>query len=398
MVSYKDIKLILFPIKIVKRGSTMINDTNVLTIYTKVLSVLVVESEYKISEKFFNYLNDFFKSVTFENDEKLIYSHFESTSPDILIADLDTEGINIFHMIKKMRKINPHLQIIIFSDKQDPERLIKCIKHKVSAFLDTSCTLIQLKNEIQSVLNDLFINNENIFQIEKNLSSDIKDSLNYLLENKDSTISLVNNYKGVPIIKDSTLVKIEDDKMHVKIENINKYTLKHLKHAVFTSIHLNKEIYADLLSIDKQNNIAIFNNLNYIDSYVHNRKHPRVEPCEDLSIILEVDNRHHKLEVKNFSLNYILFASEELPKNFKVNHEVRVHINLTKSMFSTPTNEKHYHTCNAQISEVFKVKNKYKILVHFNLEDKLESLLKTYINKRSAEIIKEFKSICIQQN
>lgn len=376
-------------------------NANILTPLTKKLSVLVIESEYKISENFFDYLTDFFKSVTFEYDEKLIFSHFKSSCPDILIADLDTRNINIFQMIEKMRKVNPRLQIIIFSDKENSEIFLKCIKYKVSAFLKKSCGLTQLKNEIKNITNELCITNEDFFSLNdreyEDSNLEVITALEYLLKNKNQNLSLVNHYKGVPIIKNTTLTCIDDNKIHVLIDDLNKYTLKHLKHAVFTSIHLNKEIYADLVSLNKETNIAIFENLSFINSYIHYRKFPRVEPCENLSVILEVNNKHHKLEIKDFSLNYVLFLTDELPNNFKINNEVKIHINLTKSLSNIPTYEKHSFTCKAQINEIFMVEDKFKILVYFDLENDLKNVLKIYINKRSTDLIKEFKSICQTQ-
>lgn len=363
--------------------------TNILTPITKILSVLVIESEYKISEKFFDYLTNYFKSVTFENNENLILEHFKNTTPDVLIIDLETKGINLFSIVKKMRETNPNLPVIVFTQKEDYETLVKCIKNNITAVLKKTADLIHLKKEIINIIENYTLNET----LNDNSDIDVFSSLQYIMDNEHSEISLVNHYKGVPIIKKGKILNIENNKLTISVESINKYTLEHLKHTVFTSIHLGKEIYANLHSLDKENGIAIFEDLKLIDSYIHHRKFPRVQPCENIAIILEINQKHYKIPVIDFSLNYILFNTNILPDSIDVNDEVKIHINLNHTVTNLSGFDKQSFTCNAIIDEIFCINDTYKVLVHFDLENDLENLLKIYINKRSTELIKEFKSL-----
>lgn len=176
-----------------------------MTNLTKKISLLVVEKRFEISTYFVDYLFDLFKDVNFYNEEKEILNFNKIRIPDIAFIDLQTEGINIFQLIKDLKRANPSINIVLFSDVFDEQTHLACEDSQVEYLISTKSSIFQLKEIIIKCIKNIILKNRNklLLNDEDNDKEKINciDCMNYLLKTKQNSIDLIAHYKGVSFIK-----------------------------------------------------------------------------------------------------------------------------------------------------------------------------------------------------
>ncbi|WP_457593884.1 PilZ domain-containing protein [Hydrogenimonas sp.] len=203
-------------------------------------------------------------------------------------------------------------------------------------------------------------------------------------------LKLLNIYKGLPISTPTKILKMEEDKIIVTAEKIQKFVMDIEKEVVLQSAHLPSDIHADVHFVDAARPLAILKHLKTMKTSINNRKHTRVTVTSRLPITLKIDKSHYTGYVHDISINSIaiLFNLDKFEENelkerraevsFKLpweNEEGFVNITVTASVLFN-RNEKEFH----------------KVIVLLEPDDLSESYIFDYIYKRQKELIKEIKS------
>ena len=75
---------------------------------------------------------------------ELAISIFTAVLPEIVIVDLDFEGINVLRLIDVWREIEPQTRIIVESTNADANRIREAMAHGAQAFLTKPYSLAPL--------------------------------------------------------------------------------------------------------------------------------------------------------------------------------------------------------------------------------------------------------------
>lgn len=352
-----------------------------LTYFTKKLNLVIIESDNSITSKYGKYLNSIFNEVTVYNCQSDFFSNHKESTTDMLFFDNDIhDKVPTFSFIKDVHKINPIIKIILFSKYTDYHILMKCFKYNVSGFMSRQSNEQDLKDFLKVSVKKTLMNKNNKFD-EYN-KFDVNDCLKFLLE-EYNCVNLVNHYKGIPIIRQAEILSYDSENITLKVDPIQLKTIRKDEHVVISSIHLGVEILTAAKIINSELNEMRLKYNRLIDSYVHHRRNPRVEPSKDSSIILETDRNSIKVNIMNISIDHVLCSVEKVDFDLKIHSSVKIVIDCKMDFLIKTT---------AFVKEVFYTQDGEKILLQFKLDKDNYFTLDNYISIRIKNLIKELKN------
>ena len=122
----------------------------------------------------------------FEFDELLL-----STTPDLILLDIDNPFINGIEMVRKALKVKAGLRIIAFTMFRDQNYINRMMELGVVGFIQKSSAVLSLENDIHSFIMD-----------EKyTVNSQLLNNINRLLSNK----------REIPVVMTSPANQATDD-------------------------------------------------------------------------------------------------------------------------------------------------------------------------------------------
>lgn len=361
---------------------------------TKKLNVLIIEDDNSIEENYYEYLQEMFKNVQYLDKESEILTYVNSQYPDIIFIDLQINNLKAFNLIKELRYLLPRQIFIATSTIINNTILLKCIDLQITKFLEKPIEFVKFKSSILTAIDNLLLNNPDKLNHDslKSIHMQPVDTLLSLIENNHTSINLINHYKGVPIIRQSDIIEIVDNEIKLKVKDANRYTLEELKHGIISSQYLASDIYSELKSIDHKNNIAVFNNFTFINSYIHHRKNIRIIPDKNFIIILGLKTGNYKCNIINISEDFILIEMPNISKKLTINQKLDLYMNfdlINKHKINSFT--KHTFKTLASVNEIIEIKDSTKVLLNFDLKEENKLFLQTYIYERSFSLIRELK-------
>lgn len=360
-----------------------------LTYFTKKLDLVIIESKDSISSVYGEYLKSIFNSVKVYTTQKEFLKEIQLNSFDVLLFDNEINNLeSTFLFIKKVYSLNPLINIILFSKYVDTQMLMNTLKYNVTGFMYNKSNEQDLKDFFKVSVRKLLMNNSHKFMENKN-KFDVINCLNFL-KNEQNIVSIVNHFKGIAIVREGEVTKYTEELITIKTNPIQIKTIKINDHIVISSMHLGVEILTIAKEIDTKNNEIKVKYNNLIDSYVHHRKTPRVEPKIGASAIVKTDEVEIKLDITNISIDHILCNMEDIDFNFKIHSNVKIFIDCFFEQ--SLTNAFNYKIkAVGFIKELFYTIDGNKILFKFKLNKKDHFILDKYIEYRIKEIVKELK-------
>jgi DNA-binding response OmpR family regulator len=103
-------------------------------------NVLLVEDEKKTAEIFANALRSEGISVTQFSDGESALTDFKKGKYDLVILDLKLPGISGDEVLESIRKIDPYVEVIIYSNYQEPPVMKKLINLGVDGYINKGAT------------------------------------------------------------------------------------------------------------------------------------------------------------------------------------------------------------------------------------------------------------------
>lgn len=363
---------------------------------TSKLNILILESDSYFRINFNDYLNEIFNSVTYCNDEKSFVELFNKTKADIVFVDLQTESIDIFAMIKSLDKILLKTVLIAVSDNKDSHQLIKVIKHRFYDILFKKFSAEVLKTSIVESLSWILIANSNELlkqDIENIKSLNVNEMVNSLIEKDYKKVELINHFKGIPVMKEAFIIDFKNNTLNIKTKQIQLNAMADSGHTVVTSKYLSKNIFAKVGKFDQKNSLVQLTDLKFIDSHSEHRKNVRIVPDKSFNLLYEDDGKKHKCNVVDISPEHILVSFENLPLKFKISTKIFFYLSFRSPIGKVNDNNFsiHYFKRYFIIENIFKVKDKIKVLIKLDLEEFESNKFNDYIYYRSLMIIKEYK-------
>ncbi len=352
-----------------------------LTYYTKKLNLVIIESNNSISRRYSEHFNIIFKNVIIYTCQNDFLANQKESNPDILLFDNDIhDKMPTFSFIKDVHIINPLIKVILFSKYTDYNILMKCFKYNVTGFMGNNSNEQDLRDFLKVAVKRILMNSNNKFN-DKN-KFDVMDCLKFLLD-EYKCVNLVNHYKGIPIIRKAEMLAYDEDSISLKIDPIQLKTIKKDEHMVISSLHLGVEILTHAKSIDYELSEITLKYNRLIDSYVHHRKNPRVEPYEDSNIIIETRTNTMKFNIMNISINHVLCRIKNLEFDLEVHSTVKIEIDCKMGFLIKTV---------AFVKEILYTEDGDKVLLQFKLNKEEYLLLDNYIGSRIKSLMKELKN------
>ncbi len=154
----------------------------------KLLKILCVEDNKGVRKRLVNTLNFYFKEVIEAENGEEAYEIYQNLKPDTIMTDIDMPNMNGITLVKKIRKKDSDIPIIILTAYSNEEYLLELINLKINHFILKPINA----HKLQTALEDIFDKKRDSIFINKNLSIDF-DSMQILY--KKSTIRITNREK-----------------------------------------------------------------------------------------------------------------------------------------------------------------------------------------------------------
>ena len=164
--------------------------------YTKDLSLLYAEDDVNLQKHTKELFDSLFKSVKVVNNGEEAFDAYMSNGYDMLISDIKMPKMDGVSLVKEIKKINVHQEIIITSAYNDNEYLLQCINLNVSHFIMKPVSSENLLDVIHKVAKNI-INAKMVETYRKEL-----EASNVSLKEKNDEL------QGLVRILDSKLAQI----------------------------------------------------------------------------------------------------------------------------------------------------------------------------------------------
>ena len=103
--------------------------------FTNTLKLLFVEDSKEVREQTSKFLENFFTDVTVCKNGLEGFESFEKNSFDLIITDLNMPVMNGIEMIKKIRKINSTIPILILSAHNEKNFIDEAEAQNISGYI-----------------------------------------------------------------------------------------------------------------------------------------------------------------------------------------------------------------------------------------------------------------------
>ena len=378
-------------------------DSTVLTSIAKNYKVLIVEDDVKLQNKFTHYFNDLFQNSFITTNEEETLEVFNKYSPEIIIVDIDIINFEGFNLIKKIKNDNIFSQVIVISDYSEIQVLLNCIHTGVTEYLPKPLNIKNFERAIIKALNNIYLyknikeepktkevvkNNQNPFE-----------SIEKLLKNNHNNITLVNNYKGIQIKHDSTLVEVNNNLLTVTTNKTQLYALKHENSTILRTEHIPQEILLDIEKIDFINKKVYLCNPKYIGASSRIRKDIRIEPDSEFVVSMYKTNGQSVdtvlVDISMSSLSVKIPSSVNIFEE-KESINVKIQLDFAPSVTFKDVIIKNIIACKAEILLIKTIDKDKKVILLIELSNHDKDILSKYILQREIALIEEFKGFIIK--
>jgi len=130
-------------------------------------SLLLVEDEISLRESFSKLLSLYVEKIYHASDGEEAYKIYSSKQPNIIITDVKMPKLNGIDLIKKIRKENQSIPIVITSAYTDSKFLLEAIKLSLVEYVVKPMKESQLNRVLSSVAKNLLENSNIVIKIDE---------------------------------------------------------------------------------------------------------------------------------------------------------------------------------------------------------------------------------------
>ncbi|MEA3354313.1 MAG: response regulator [Campylobacterota bacterium] len=373
------------------------NKIQELSLLSKNYTILYVEDSISLLKQMNLYFEKLFKNVYISQNGQEGLEKYKQHIPDIVLTDLNMPKMNGFDMIKTLKEINPNVKIIIISAYIDTGTLLEAMHLGVSDFIPKPIDRELLSDALLKILIE-------INQADKTLDKDVIDKEKSLIKKltilggSNTSIELINHYKGVPLIHNGTIVSKSDSNIIIHAPYIQTLAMAYEKYTVISSEYLDHSIEANIHYIDTKTREIILDNLKESTDNAKSRKQVRIKPDRYFKAIIHKGNKRVDAEILDLSSSSIsvlldknimsLDTKEDIDLNlgFNIHHKGGSVIFVDSTRISTK----------AVVFKIIEHLGKIELILLYELNKSKEELLVKYIVERELELIKEFKKLKLE--
>lgn len=355
----------------------------------KNLSALVVEDSLTIQKQMKIFLEKLFEKVYVANDGIEALEAYKQFQPNIILTDIQMPKMDGHEFIENLNKLNHTSKIIVFSAYSHSENIMKFFRMGVCDFIQKPVNFVQLTATLLNVINGKEYKDE---EFEDELLKDLK-----IIKDSKAPISLINHYKGLPLIHEGIITSLSSDTIKIHTQKIQIKVILEEKNTTFETDKV--IVNATLKEFDSSTDELIFENLKKIERSPKNREVLRIKPNKDFTASIFHKNDRYSYNISSVSTKAISFMVKHFDDKIKIDDDVNLSMGFstfyTTSYHNTVTHKERIDI-KAKVLKIKKINNSFSkivLLFELNLADK--KVLEKYIYQREVEIIKEFKRITL---
>lgn len=366
------------------------NDITNVKFLAKNCTALVVEDSQVLLKQQVNFLSKFFKNVyTAVDGQEGLDKYFEHY-PDIVFTDLNMPKLNGHDMINEILRANPQAQIIIISAHTDTNTLLDSLHLGVADFIPKPIRSELLLHTLARVLSNIKKEDTNM-HAQVSVDEKLNTALDDIKMNK-TKLHLMNEYKGIPISHEATLVEFYNNNIELHTTEIQAFLILQKKETIITSEVLSKNIHGTLDHIDKKTNNVVLKSVKFIDTSLHDRRELRVTPDNDFVLVINDSRGKIEPKVLDVSVNAIALEVESVPEDYSVDKKLAISVAIEQKHSSTfNVKSKDYIGIYGKIFRIEKKEKNVMIVLKLDIGKSDQDILSKYIHSRELEIIQELK-------
>ncbi len=358
-------------------------------------SVLCVEDSKALMTQEVNFLKKLFKEVYTASDGVKGLEVYKNKKPSLVLTDLNMPNMNGFDMIRELKKIDYHVQVIIISAYSDFENLLETIHIGVTDFVPKPINMELLQNALMKGIDFLLRKEESIVMDDLDIDYE-NETINALatIKKMGNEIQLVNHYRGVPIIHNGTIKKLDNDFIVVSTLQIQRLAMQYEHMTTLASDLFPGEIEADFKSANDMTSDVVLSNLRFVEMSVRKRENVRVEIDKNFYMVLHKDKQNFSAKVEDISIKS---AHAKIDSNLGVKEGDELLCVLKFQYVQKTMYHEFKHSdsikCKAKVFRTNIVdKDMYMVLI-FEMSKHEEQILSKFIYHREIELIEEFKHL-----
>ena len=357
----------------------------------KDLSILIVEDSLTIQKQMKMFMEKLFNKVYVANDGIEALEIYKQFQPNIILTDIQMPKMDGHEFIENLNKLNHSSKIIVFSAYGHSENVIKFLRMGVCDFIQKPVNFTQLTSSLLNVIKGNKCKDEEDFEDE--LLKDLK-----IIKDSKSPITLINHYKGLPLIHEGFITFITKDSIKIQTQKVQTRAIIENED---TTIETDKSIiHAKLKEYDKATNELIFIDLEKIEHTPRGREVIRVMPDKEFTNTIFHNGNKYSFKITSISTKAISFEIKHFDEKIKLDDNVNLTMGFntfySTSYHNTMTHKERVDT-KAKVLKIENLENNLtKIVMIFDLTLSDKKILEKYIYQREVEIIKEFKKMTLE--
>jgi len=193
------------------------------------------------------------------------------------------------------------------------------------------------------------------------------------------TLNLFNVYKGVPITHKTPILSLNEEEKYIEVK-ANPYQIiaaKFKREIYLLEPKSNATFKAYIEEIYPKSKILKLSNIEKIQRNTPKRNFIRVQPSQDVEVIIKKHNNSYKTKLYDISLKGMAVIG--LDKIVDVGDIINVEFTL----------ENYFFDLTAEVRSISKTDDLFRFHLYFEPNSSQERVLEKYITKREKEIIKE---------
>jgi DNA-binding NarL/FixJ family response regulator len=160
--------------------------------------------------------------------------HNKNQRIDVVFLDIHMPEVNGLEALKSIKETNKNIKIIIITSNVDPLIINKAIELGADAYLPKSCDIIDLKNAIMSLDNNVFYISPELMKDTRDIS--IKTSQKFLKNDLESSLNSLSQ-REIDVVK--LIAKGYNNKEIGEKLFLSPLTIKTHRHNILQKLNLN---------------------------------------------------------------------------------------------------------------------------------------------------------------
>jgi DNA-binding response OmpR family regulator len=136
------------------------------------LTILYAEDEIGIRQNIADSLNYYVKEVLEASNGEEAFKIFEEKKPDIILSDIHMPILNGIEFVKKVRKTNRDIPIVMITAHTDKKYLLEAVELHMEKYLVKPIELEPLLEVLEKCINVLEVNKITVLKVDENYRYD----------------------------------------------------------------------------------------------------------------------------------------------------------------------------------------------------------------------------------